>query len=128
VQRFTPLLADAAGPCGHLVGGRWRVDEPDLKVAGQWRYANRAVDQFGQVIDVLVATRRDAYAAHRFSERAIGATKITPVEVTTDRALVFSAVLAAPAPAAWAWHRPVRQQPLECDHGRLKRGCGRCVG
>ena len=27
VQRFTPLLADAAGPCRHLVGDRWFVDD-----------------------------------------------------------------------------------------------------
>jgi IS6 family transposase len=27
VQRFTPLLADAARPCRHLVGDRWQVDE-----------------------------------------------------------------------------------------------------
>ena len=27
VQRFTPLLADAARPCRHAVGDRWQVDE-----------------------------------------------------------------------------------------------------
>ena len=27
VQRFTPLLADAARPCRHAVGDRWGVDE-----------------------------------------------------------------------------------------------------
>jgi hypothetical protein len=27
VQRFTPLLADAARPCRHAVGTRWQVDE-----------------------------------------------------------------------------------------------------
>ena len=27
VQRFTPLLADAAPPCRHAVGDRWGVDE-----------------------------------------------------------------------------------------------------
>ena len=27
VQRFTPLLADAARPCRHGVGDRWQVDE-----------------------------------------------------------------------------------------------------
>ena len=27
VQRFTPLLIDAARPCRHTVGGRWIVDE-----------------------------------------------------------------------------------------------------
>ena len=59
VLRFTPLLADAAQPCRHAVGDRWRVDETYVKVAGQWRYVYRAIDQFGQVIDVFVSPRRD---------------------------------------------------------------------
>ena len=42
VQRFTPLLADAARPCRHAVGDRWQVDETYVKVAGQWRYVYRA--------------------------------------------------------------------------------------
>jgi hypothetical protein len=33
VQRFTPLLADAARPCRHAVGDRWQVDETYVKVA-----------------------------------------------------------------------------------------------
>jgi DDE domain len=57
VQRFTPLLADAARPCQHLVGDRWQVNETYMKVAGQWRYVYRAVDQMGQVIDVFVSPR-----------------------------------------------------------------------
>lgn len=36
VQRFTPLLADAAGPCRHVVGDCWFVDETYVKVAGKW--------------------------------------------------------------------------------------------
>ena len=69
VQRFTPLLADAARPCRHSVGNRWQVDETYMKVAGHWRYVYRAVDQFGQIIDVLVSARRDAMAARRFLSR-----------------------------------------------------------
>jgi IS1 family transposase len=99
VQRFTPLLADAARPCRHAVGDRWQVDETYVKVAGQWRYVYRAVDQFGQVIDVFVSRRRDATAAHRFFQRAIGATKVNPVEVTTDKAPVYPAVLEELLPA-----------------------------
>jgi transposase, IS6 family len=78
VQRFTPLLVEAARPCRHVVGDRWQVDETCVKVAGQWRYVYGAIDQFGQVIDVFVATRRDATAAHRFFQRAIGTTRSGP--------------------------------------------------
>jgi hypothetical protein len=48
VLRFTPLLVEAARPCRHGVGDRWQVDETYVKVASQWRYAYRAVDQFPQ--------------------------------------------------------------------------------
>ena len=57
-----------------------------MKVAGRWRSAYRAIDQSGQVVDVLVSARRDAKAARRFFERAIGTTKVMPAEVVTDRA------------------------------------------
>ena len=60
VQRFTPLLADAARFARHSPGDRWFVDETYVKVNGVWRYVYRAVDQHGQVIDVLVSARRDA--------------------------------------------------------------------
>jgi transposase, IS6 family len=58
VQRFTPLLIDAARPCRHVLGDRWFVDETYVKVAGQWVYLYRAIDQYSQVIDVLVAQSR----------------------------------------------------------------------
>jgi transposase-like protein len=106
VLRFTPLLAEAARPCRHRVGDRWHVDETYVKVAGQWRYIYRAIDQFGQVIDVYVSPRRDARAARRFFERAIGTTKVKPGEVVTDRAPTYPAVLEELLPAAW--HRTDR--------------------
>jgi transposase-like protein len=120
VQRFTPLLAEAARPCRHAVGNHWQIDETYVKVAGQWRYVYRAIDQFGQVIDVFVSPRRDAFATRRFFERAIGTTQITPVEVVTDHAPVYPAVLKELLPAAW--HRTDRyaNNHIECDHGRLK--------
>src|SRR5918997_748481 len=62
VQRFTPLLIDAARPCRHAAGDRWFVDETYVKVAGQWAYLYRAIDQYGQVIDVLVSEKRDVAA------------------------------------------------------------------
>jgi transposase-like protein len=120
VQRFTPLLADAARPCRHAVGARWQVDETYVKVAGQWRYVYRAVDQDGQVIDVLVSPRRDATAARQFFDRAIATTTTRPAEVVTDRAATYPIVLDELLPAAW--HRTDRyaNNRIEADHGRLK--------
>jgi transposase-like protein len=120
VLRFTPLLAEAARPCRHAVGDRWQVDETYVKVAGQWRYVYRAIDQFGQVVDVFVSTRRDADAAERFFKQAMGATRIRPVEVTTDRTPVYPAVLEALLPAAWHRTDQYANNRVECDHGRLK--------
>jgi len=92
-----------------------------VKVAGQWRYLYRAVDQFGQVIDVYISSRRDAEAARRFFERAIGSTKVTPVQVVTDKAAVYPRVLDELVPTAW--HRTDRygNNRVEADHGQLKR-------
>ena len=120
VQRFTPLLAEAARPCRHRVGDRWQVDETYVKVAGRWRYVYRAIDQFGQVIDVFVSPRRDGIAARRFLERAIGMTKILPSEVVTDLAPTCLVVLEELLPTAW--HRTDRyaNNRIEADHGRLK--------
>jgi transposase-like protein len=120
VLRFTPLLAEAARPCRYRVGDRWHVDETYVKVAGRWRYIYRAIDQFGQVIDVYVSPRRDARAARRFFERAIGTTKVKPGEMVADRAPTYPVVLDDLLPAAW--HRTDRyaNNRVEADHGRLK--------
>jgi IS6 family transposase len=71
VQHFTPLLIDAARPCRHARGDRWFVDETYSKIARRWVYLYRAIDQYGQVIDVLVAEKRDLVAARRFFTRAL---------------------------------------------------------
>ncbi len=48
----------------------------------------RAIDQFGQVIDVFPSPLRDAAAARRFFDEAIGGTRVSPAEVITDRCLI----------------------------------------
>jgi hypothetical protein len=78
VQRFTPLFADAARFARHSPGDRCFVDETYVKVNGVWRYVYRAVDQYGQVIDVRVSKNRDREAARRFFRRALTTLKVTP--------------------------------------------------
>jgi transposase, IS6 family len=106
--------------CRHRVGDRWQVDETYVKVAGRWRYIYRAIDQFGQVIDVFVSPHRDVKAARRFFEQAIGATLVTPVEVVTDRAATYPIVLDELLPAPWHRTDQYANNRVEADHGRLK--------
>jgi transposase, IS6 family len=59
VQRFTPEFIEAARFCRRAPGDRWFADETYVKVAGRWTYLCRAIDQHGQVIDVLLSARRE---------------------------------------------------------------------
>src|SRR5882762_3587459 len=120
VQRFTPLFADAARFCRHSPGDRWHVDETYVKVNGVWRYVYRAVDQYGQVIDVLVSARRDADAARRFFRRALSTLKVKPSEVVTDAAAVYPGVLDELIPQAWHHVEQYANNPIEADHSQLK--------
>jgi transposase-like protein len=119
VQRFTPLLVEAARPCRHAVGDRWLVDETYVKVAGVWRYVYRAVDQNGQVIDVFVSKKRDTSAATKFFSSAITAHG-EPVDVTTDKSSVLAKTIRELVPAAHHDTTQYANNRVENDHGRLK--------
>ncbi|MFZ4434723.1 MAG: IS6 family transposase [Microthrixaceae bacterium] len=119
VQRFTPLLVDAARPCRPAVGSRWFVDETYVKVSGVWRYVYRAVDEHGQVIDVLVSKRRDLPAARRFFAAAISAHG-EPEEVVTDLAPALARAIDELCPDAFHDTDQYANNRIECDHGRFK--------
>jgi transposase, IS6 family len=90
-----------------------------VKVAGKWAYLYRAVDQYGQVIDVLLSVRRDLAAARRFFTRVLRPGTV-PVEVTTGRAPVCPRVLDELVPSALHIVEQYANNPIEADHGRLK--------
>jgi transposase-like protein len=119
VQRFAPEFAEAARARRHIVGDRWHVDETYVRVGRKWRYLFRAIDHFGQVIDVFLSSRRDTAAARRFFAQAIDRTRVSPVEVTTDRYRVYPRVLDELLPAAFHDMEVHANNPLETDHGRL---------
>jgi transposase-like protein len=98
-----------------------------VKVAGRWRYVYRAIDQFGQVIDVLVSPRRDGKAARRFFARAIDTPRVYPSAVVTDRAPTYPVVLEEMLPAAW--HRTDRyaNNGIETNTAGSRQGFDRCA-
>ena len=120
VQRFTPLLADAARFTRRSPGDRWFVDETYVKVNGVWRYVYRAIDQHGQVIDVLVSARRDADCRPTVLPPGAAVLKVTPSEVVTDAAPVYPAVLEELVPTARHHVERHANNPIEADHSQLK--------
>src|SRR5437763_11490907 len=84
VQRFTPQEIHRSRDFRHVPGHPWFVDETYIKVAGRWVYLYRAIDQFGQVIDVRGSEKREIGRAS-CRERVEMDDGPRPTEVRTDR-------------------------------------------
>jgi IS6 family transposase len=120
VQQFTPLYQEAARPRRRRVGQRWSIDETYIRIAGQWSYAFRAIDEDGQVIDVYVSPTRDTTAATTFLTRAVESTEVTPSLATPDRAAIYPPALATVLPEVEHITGKMAQQRIERDHQHLK--------
>ncbi|WP_371572624.1 IS6 family transposase [Streptomyces sp. NBC_01314] len=66
-------------------GDKWHLDKVFIKINGRLQYLWRAVDQNGNVLDVLVQNRRNKTAARRFFRRLMKRTGAVPRVVVTDK-------------------------------------------
>jgi putative transposase len=66
-------------------GDRWHLDEVFIKIQGKQHYLWRAVDQHGDVLDILVTSRRDAKAATRFFRKLLRGLRSVPRVLVTDK-------------------------------------------
>jgi hypothetical protein len=82
-----------------------------VKGNGVWRYVYRAVDQHGQIIDVLVSKRRNGHAARRFFRRALSTLKVTPSRGGHRRRAGLPTGTLRTGPGGLASRRAVREQP-----------------
>ncbi len=67
------------------LGDTWFLDEVFVTIQGQRHYLWRAVDQDGDVIDILVQRRRDARAAKRFFLKLLKGQGSEPRWLITDK-------------------------------------------
>lgn len=67
------------------LGDIWHLDELFVTIRGRRQYLWRAVDQDGDVIDILVQPRRDRKAASRFFRRLLTGQSREPFRLVTDR-------------------------------------------
>ena len=66
-------------------GDKWHLDEVFVKINGATHYLWRAVDQHGDVLDILVQSRRNAVAAKRFFRKLLKGLRYVPRVLVTDK-------------------------------------------
>jgi putative transposase len=66
-------------------GDKWHLDEVFIRITGKLCYLWRAVDQHGDVLDVLVQSRRNAKAAKRFFGKLLKGLRYVPGVLVTDK-------------------------------------------
>ncbi len=128
VQRFAPELERRLRRHLRPCRGPWHVDATSVRVGGQWRYLDRAVDGTGQTVDFRLSATRDKRAARRFFRRALKReTTRHPRVIVTDRLASSPGALRAMKRAGELWrfvrHRRGRwlNNRVEQDHRRIKR-------
>ena len=73
------------------LGDVWHLDEVFVNIQGQRRYLWRAVDQDGDLIDILVQKHRNAHAASRFFRKLLKGQQGKPWRLVTDKLRSYTA-------------------------------------
>lgn len=83
--KFGPRYAHRLRRAHRGYGDTVFMDEVFVRIEGRQRYLWRAVDQDGEVVDVLLQARRDATSARRFLRHVLARLGGEPRRVVTDR-------------------------------------------
>ena len=93
VNKFGPLIAANLRRRREAPTGRWHLDEMVVKIAGRRMYLWRAVDDEGEVLDVLVQKRRNKAAALKLLRRLLKNQGVHPETITTDKLASYGAAV-----------------------------------
>ena len=92
-QKFGPDYTRKLKRRQGQLGDTWHLDEVFIRINGHQQYLWRAVDQDGDVIDILVQSRRDQRTAEKFFRRLLRGQGQKPIRVVTDRLRSYSAAM-----------------------------------
>jgi len=73
--------------------GTWHLDEVYLKIDGRMVYLWRAVDAEGEVLDVLVQSKRNKHAALKLMRKLLKKYAFVPERLVTDDLRSYSAAV-----------------------------------
>jgi putative transposase len=91
VTHFGPIYARRLRAMRPTPTGRWHLDEVFVSIAGRQMYLWRAVDDEGEVLDVLVQASCDKDAALRLMRKLLKSQRLVPTSIVTDRYRAYDA-------------------------------------
>src|SRR5258706_13158037 len=97
-------------------GGRWHLDEVFLKINGRSHFLWRAVDQDGDVLDILVQSRRNKKAAKKFFRKLLKRLRYVPSVIITDKLKSYSAARAEVMPSVEHVQQKYQNNRAENSH------------
>ena len=98
------------------MGDTWYLDELFVTTQGRQQYLWRAVDQDGDVIDILVQSRRDRRAAARFFRKLLKGRGREPRRLITDKLRSYSAAHRTVMPSVVHSTRQYENNRAEVSH------------
>ena len=108
------LTAYAASLLGLATAGH--LDEVFLKINGRIHYLWRAMDQDGDVLDILVQSKRDRKAAKKFFRKLLKGLQYVPQVIITDQLRSNSAAKTAMLPSVEHHQQKYQNNRAENSH------------
>jgi len=93
VLKFGPLFACRLRRHRPRAGSQWHLDEMVVRIRGERMYLWRAVDQEGEILDMLVQRRRDKRAAVTLIRKLLKRQGFMPAVIVTDKLGSYAAAL-----------------------------------
>jgi transposase-like protein len=94
VNHFGPMIAADLRKRRPKPDTTWHLDEVYLKIAGRLVYLWRAVDAEGEVLDVLVQSKRNKHAALKLMRKLLKKYSFVPDRLITDDLRLYGAAAA----------------------------------
>jgi transposase-like protein len=91
VLKFGPAIARRLRSRRPRPGDRWYLDEMVVRITGRRMYLWRAVDQEGEILDLLIQPRRDKRAAVRLMRKLLKKQGFAPKLAVTDKLRSYAA-------------------------------------
>jgi putative transposase len=95
---------------------QWHLDEVFIRINGKVHYLWRAVDQDGEVLDILVQSRRNKKAAKRFFRKLLKGLQYVPRVIVTDQLRSYRAAKAEVLPGVEHQQEKGRNNRAENSH------------